>query len=450
MIKTYVTLKMNCVHSVYSSKLRIAVRIKKDKWKLQQVIDNILVVRGLHLRTYRLGHSGLGEVAPTQNGRSLRSLRQRLDAESRCSSILKGQLLHVSAIVTAYTLSNEGFGMSYSHVTVARRHSLSKAPYLCQTLEELSLGTYASEVHVIRTDTTVIAALHLFLRHQISCLPVIDEHGRLTDLYSKFDVFSTAIRMRHQAVERDESQQVSFKDGAYQAKLIETRSTYARQPSTKESRVYSFKLVLAKISRRAYRDLARSMHVATGYGDWNLAVTRSYNRLDITVYDALAFHRSNRQIIPRIYTRMITVHPFGETQNPWAYFDPLNHLRHMTETYSFSVLEKKNMSSNASSHFMDVWLQLYCQMKATILYACSLTLDVAQCLRRELTDRKSVVRIRHLNLHHSGLGLGNLAVSQPSCFPRVSSQPGIARVLQLDRRHHHRSHRLNSFDILIL
>ncbi|KAG5452502.1 5'-AMP-activated protein kinase subunit gamma-2 [Clonorchis sinensis] len=106
--------------------------------------------------------------------------------------------------------------LKYAHLN---RHSLSKAPYLCQTLEELSLGTYASEVHVIRTDTTVIAALHLFLRHQISCLPVIDEHGRLTDLYSKFDVF-------------------------------------------------------------------------------NLAVTRSYNRLDITVYDALAFHRSNRQRYP--------------------------------------------------------------------------------------------------------------------------------------------------------
>ncbi|OON17111.1 hypothetical protein X801_07056, partial [Opisthorchis viverrini] len=99
---------------------------------------------------------------------------------------------------------------------VIARHSLSKAPYLSQTLDELSLGTYASKVHVIRTDTTVIAALHLFLQHQISCLPVIDEQGRLTDLYSKFDVF-------------------------------------------------------------------------------NLAVTRSYNRLDITVYDALAFHRSNRQ-----------------------------------------------------------------------------------------------------------------------------------------------------------
>ncbi|KAG5453505.1 Ubiquitin-like modifier-activating enzyme 6 [Clonorchis sinensis] len=44
----------------------------------------------------------------------------------------------------------------------------------------------------------------------------------------------------------------------------------------------------------------------------------------------------------------------------------------------------------------------------------------------------SLVRTRPLPLDFPCLGLGNLAVSQPSCFPRVTWQLGTERVLQLD------------------
>ncbi|KAG5447959.1 hypothetical protein CSKR_100925 [Clonorchis sinensis] len=48
-----------------------------------------------------------------------------------------------------------------------------------------------------------------------------------------------------------------------------------------------------------------------------------------------------------------------------------------------------------------------------------------------LTER-SVVRTRPLPLDFPCLGLGNLAVSQPSCFLRVAWQLGTERVLQLN------------------
>ncbi|KAG5454874.1 Integrator complex subunit 9 [Clonorchis sinensis] len=54
--------------------------------------------------------------------------------------------------------------------------------------------------------------------------------------------------------------------------------------------------------------------------------------------------------------------------------------------------------------------------------------EIAQRLERERTDRK----VRPLPLDFPCLGLGNLAVSQPSCFLWVAWQLGTERVLQLN------------------
>ncbi|KER27848.1 LOW QUALITY PROTEIN: hypothetical protein T265_13715 [Opisthorchis viverrini] len=50
---------------------------------------------------------------------------------------------------------------------------------------------------------------------------------------------------------------------------------------------------------------------------------------------------------------------------------------------------------------------------------CSARGEKAQWLEREFTDRKARIRIRPLPLDITFLGLGNLAVSQPSCFLRM-------------------------------
>ncbi|KAG5451169.1 hypothetical protein CSKR_102663 [Clonorchis sinensis] len=53
--------------------------------------------------------------------------------------------------------------------------------------------------------------------------------------------------------------------------------------------------------------------------------------------------------------------------------------------------------------------------------------------RAKLLTGRSVVRTQRLPLNFPCLDLGNLAVSQPSCFLRVAWQLGIERVLQLNQ-----------------
>jgi 5'-AMP-activated protein kinase regulatory gamma subunit len=48
------------------------------------------------------------------------------------------------------------------------------------------IGTYGN-IHVVRPDTPVISALSLFVENRVSALPIVDEEGRIIDIYAKFD-----------------------------------------------------------------------------------------------------------------------------------------------------------------------------------------------------------------------------------------------------------------------
>ncbi|KAG5452674.1 hypothetical protein CSKR_109682 [Clonorchis sinensis] len=76
--------------------------------------------------------------------------------------------------------------------------------------------------------------------------------------------------------------------------------------------------------------------------------------------------------------------------------------------------------------------------------------DGASGRSANLLTGRYVVRIRPLLLDFPCLGLGNLAVSQPSCLPRVAWQLGTGRVLQLNdstNRHEQGSSHLESWNI---
>ncbi|NXF65888.1 AAKG1 kinase, partial [Ciccaba nigrolineata] len=62
-----------------------------------------------------------------------------------------------------------------------------KPEFMAKTLEELQIGTY-SRIAVVRTSTPIYVALGIFVQHRVSALPVVDESGRVVDIYSKFDV----------------------------------------------------------------------------------------------------------------------------------------------------------------------------------------------------------------------------------------------------------------------
>lgn len=60
----------------------------------------------------------------------------------------------------------------------------------------MDIGTY-DNIQTASQDTLIIEALNKFVRHRISALPIVDEDGKLVDIYAKFDVIVSCIeRMR--------------------------------------------------------------------------------------------------------------------------------------------------------------------------------------------------------------------------------------------------------------
>ncbi|XP_056595051.1 5'-AMP-activated protein kinase subunit gamma-2a isoform X2 [Triplophysa dalaica] len=68
---------------------------------------------------------------------------------------------------------------------------MPKPAFMKQTLEELSIGTYCN-IAFIHPDTPIIKALNIFVERRVSALPVVDESGKVVDIYSKFDVINLA------------------------------------------------------------------------------------------------------------------------------------------------------------------------------------------------------------------------------------------------------------------
>ncbi|XP_048196451.1 5'-AMP-activated protein kinase subunit gamma-2 isoform X2 [Perognathus longimembris pacificus] len=68
---------------------------------------------------------------------------------------------------------------------------MPKPAFMKQNLEELGIGTYHN-IAFIHPDTPIIKALNIFVERRISALPVVDESGKVVDIYSKFDVINLA------------------------------------------------------------------------------------------------------------------------------------------------------------------------------------------------------------------------------------------------------------------
>lgn len=60
--------------------------------------------------------------------------------------------------------------------------------YMNFSLEEVEIGTY-SNIELITLDAKVIDAMRKLVHRRVSALPVVDENGKLVDIYSKFDIF---------------------------------------------------------------------------------------------------------------------------------------------------------------------------------------------------------------------------------------------------------------------
>lgn len=70
-------------------------------------------------------------------------------------------------------------------------HDLPKPEYFDTSIFELNIGTYEG-IEVAYNETPIIDALNKFVTKRISALPIVDNEGRLIDIYAKFDVINLA------------------------------------------------------------------------------------------------------------------------------------------------------------------------------------------------------------------------------------------------------------------
>ncbi|CAL1265511.1 unnamed protein product [Larinioides sclopetarius] len=70
-------------------------------------------------------------------------------------------------------------------------HELPHPSYMNSTLGELKIGTY-DKIATVKTSTPVISALNEFVDRRVSALPVVDDSGKVVDIYAKFDVINLA------------------------------------------------------------------------------------------------------------------------------------------------------------------------------------------------------------------------------------------------------------------
>uniref|UniRef100_A0A4W3GT75 5'-AMP-activated protein kinase subunit gamma-1-like n=1 Tax=Callorhinchus milii TaxID=7868 RepID=A0A4W3GT75_CALMI len=78
--------------------------------------------------------------------------------------------------------------LKYLHLFGAK---LPRASFMSKTLRELSIGTYR-HVAVVEATSPVYKALELFVARRVSALPVVNQEGKVVNLYSRFDAINLA------------------------------------------------------------------------------------------------------------------------------------------------------------------------------------------------------------------------------------------------------------------
>jgi len=73
-------------------------------------------------------------------------------------------------------------------------HDLPKPKYFSESIVDLSIGSYEN-IEVGYHSMPIIEALRKFVDKRISALPIVDEEGKLIDIYAKFDVIVSRRRL---------------------------------------------------------------------------------------------------------------------------------------------------------------------------------------------------------------------------------------------------------------
>ncbi|CAJ0953022.1 unnamed protein product [Ranitomeya imitator] len=103
-----------------------------------------------------------------------------------------------------------------------------KLAFMKKNLEELGIGTYHN-IAFIHPHTPIIKALNIFVERQVSALPVVDESGKVVDIYSKFDVINLAAEKTYNNLDITVTQALEHRsqyfDGVVKCNKLETLET---------------------------------------------------------------------------------------------------------------------------------------------------------------------------------------------------------------------------------
>ncbi|XP_048866172.1 5'-AMP-activated protein kinase subunit gamma-2a isoform X6 [Brienomyrus brachyistius] len=105
---------------------------------------------------------------------------------------------------------------------------MPKPAFMKQTLQELGIGTYEN-IAFIHPDTPIIKALSIFVERRVSALPVVDESGKVVDIYSKFDVINLAAEKTYNNLDISVTQALQHRsqyfEGVMKCNRLETLET---------------------------------------------------------------------------------------------------------------------------------------------------------------------------------------------------------------------------------
>ncbi|POI35302.1 hypothetical protein CIB84_000946 [Bambusicola thoracicus] len=110
----------------------------------------------------------------------------------------------------------------------ARMSEMPKPAFMKKNLDELGIGTYHN-IAFIHPDTPIIKALNIFVERRISALPVVDESGKVVDIYSKFDVINLAAEKTYNNLDITVTQALQHRsqyfEGVVKCSMLETLET---------------------------------------------------------------------------------------------------------------------------------------------------------------------------------------------------------------------------------
>ncbi|XP_054987276.1 5'-AMP-activated protein kinase subunit gamma-2 isoform X5 [Sorex araneus] len=105
---------------------------------------------------------------------------------------------------------------------------MPKPAFMRQNLEALGIGTYRN-IAFIHPDTPIIKALSIFVDRRVSALPVVDEAGKVVDIYSKFDVINLAAEKTYNNLDITVTQALQHRsqyfEGVVKCSKLETLET---------------------------------------------------------------------------------------------------------------------------------------------------------------------------------------------------------------------------------